>query len=68
MFMIAPLDLHFSILYDVLKKHVAEDADYKVSFISKLRTYILWIMDVSLLFNFTGDYILHYCDGYQTCR
>uniref|UniRef100_A0A0E0MZB9 ATP-dependent RNA helicase n=1 Tax=Oryza rufipogon TaxID=4529 RepID=A0A0E0MZB9_ORYRU len=30
MFMIAPLDLHFSILYDVLKKHVAEDADYKV--------------------------------------
>ncbi|KAF0923547.1 hypothetical protein E2562_006429 [Oryza meyeriana var. granulata] len=30
MFMIAPLDLHFSILYDVLKNHVAEDADYKV--------------------------------------
>ncbi|KAL5220181.1 hypothetical protein ABZP36_024894 [Zizania latifolia] len=30
MFMVAPLDLHFSILYDVLKKHVAEDADYKV--------------------------------------
>ncbi|CAO2179189.1 unnamed protein product [Urochloa humidicola] len=30
MYMIAPLDQHFSILYDVLKKHVAEDADYKV--------------------------------------
>ncbi|KAF7036966.1 hypothetical protein CFC21_047468 [Triticum aestivum] len=30
MYMIAPLDLHFSILYDVLKKHVADDADYKV--------------------------------------
>uniref|UniRef100_A0A0D9V2Z1 ATP-dependent RNA helicase n=1 Tax=Leersia perrieri TaxID=77586 RepID=A0A0D9V2Z1_9ORYZ len=30
MFMIAPLDLHFSILYDVLKKHVTEDPDYKV--------------------------------------
>ncbi|KAE8778399.1 DEAD-box ATP-dependent RNA helicase 25 [Hordeum vulgare] len=30
MYMIAPLDLHFSILYDVLKKHVTEDADYKV--------------------------------------
>ncbi|ONM40445.1 hypothetical protein Zm00014a_011617 [Zea mays] len=30
MYMVAPLDLHFSILYDVLKKHVAEDADYKV--------------------------------------
>ncbi|CAO2176699.1 unnamed protein product [Urochloa humidicola] len=29
-YMIAPLDQHFSILYDVLKKHVAEDADYKV--------------------------------------
>ncbi|KAF8696929.1 hypothetical protein HU200_036573 [Digitaria exilis] len=29
-YMIAPLDLHFSILYDVLKKHVAEDAEYKV--------------------------------------
>ncbi|OEL23175.1 DEAD-box ATP-dependent RNA helicase 25 [Dichanthelium oligosanthes] len=30
MYMIAPLDLHFSILYEVLKKHVAEDAEYKV--------------------------------------
>ncbi|KAL5227961.1 hypothetical protein ABZP36_016226 [Zizania latifolia] len=30
MFTVAPLDLHFPILYDVLKKHVAEDADYKV--------------------------------------
>ncbi|KAL6615593.1 hypothetical protein ACP70R_037863 [Stipagrostis hirtigluma subsp. patula] len=29
-YMISPLDMHFSILYDVLKKHVAEDADYKV--------------------------------------
>ncbi|XP_062215336.1 DEAD-box ATP-dependent RNA helicase 26-like [Phragmites australis] len=29
-YMVAPLDLHFCILYDVLKKHVAEDADYKV--------------------------------------
>jgi ATP-dependent RNA helicase MSS116 len=30
MYMVAPLDLHFSILYNVLKKHIAEDADYKV--------------------------------------
>ncbi|KAL6842568.1 hypothetical protein ACP4OV_027412 [Aristida adscensionis] len=30
MYMIAPLDQHFSILYDVLRKHVAEDSDYKV--------------------------------------
>jgi len=30
MYMIVPLDLHFSILYDVLKKHVTEDADYRV--------------------------------------
>ncbi|CAD6230797.1 unnamed protein product [Miscanthus lutarioriparius] len=29
-YMIAPLDLHFPILYGVLKKHVAEDAEYKV--------------------------------------
>uniref|UniRef100_A0ACD5VJ97 Uncharacterized protein n=1 Tax=Avena sativa TaxID=4498 RepID=A0ACD5VJ97_AVESA len=29
-YMVAPLDLQFSILYDVLKKHIAEDADYKV--------------------------------------
>ena len=35
MYMIAPLDLHFSILYDVLKKHVADDADYKVSYLSR---------------------------------
>jgi ATP-dependent RNA helicase MSS116 len=28
--MVAPLDLQFAILYDVLKKHVSEDADYKV--------------------------------------
>uniref|UniRef100_A0ACD5VYF5 Uncharacterized protein n=1 Tax=Avena sativa TaxID=4498 RepID=A0ACD5VYF5_AVESA len=30
MYMVAALDLHFSILYGVLKKHVAEDAEYKV--------------------------------------
>ncbi|XP_047053079.1 DEAD-box ATP-dependent RNA helicase 26-like [Lolium rigidum] len=30
MYMVAPLDLHFSIIYGVLKKHVAEDAEYKV--------------------------------------
>ncbi|XP_037413220.1 DEAD-box ATP-dependent RNA helicase 26-like isoform X2 [Triticum dicoccoides] len=30
MYMVAPLDLHFSILYGVLKKHIAEDAEYKV--------------------------------------
>ncbi|KAM3349979.1 hypothetical protein ACQJBY_022666 [Aegilops geniculata] len=35
MYMIAPLDLHFSILYDVLKKHVTDDADYKVSYFSR---------------------------------
>ncbi|CAO2170657.1 unnamed protein product [Urochloa humidicola] len=29
-YMIAPLDMHFSLLYDVPKKHVAEDAEYKV--------------------------------------
>ncbi|KAK3161300.1 hypothetical protein QOZ80_1BG0075380 [Eleusine coracana subsp. coracana] len=29
-YMVALLQQHFSILYDVLKKHVAEDADYKV--------------------------------------
>ncbi|KAL5226892.1 hypothetical protein ABZP36_015157 [Zizania latifolia] len=29
-YMVAPLNLHFSILYDVLNKHVAEDAEYKV--------------------------------------
>ncbi|CAO2208700.1 unnamed protein product [Urochloa humidicola] len=29
-YMIAPLDMHFSILYNVLKKHVLEDAEYKV--------------------------------------
>jgi hypothetical protein len=34
MYMVAPLDLQFSILYDVLKKHVSEDADYKVSHLS----------------------------------
>jgi hypothetical protein len=34
MYMVAPLDLQFAILYDVLKKHVSEDADYKVSHLS----------------------------------
>ncbi|CAL4962607.1 unnamed protein product [Urochloa decumbens] len=29
-YMIVPLDMHFSILYNVLKKHVMEDAEYKV--------------------------------------
>ncbi|CAO1948353.1 unnamed protein product [Urochloa humidicola] len=29
-YMVAPLDMHFSILYDVLKRHVMEDAEYKV--------------------------------------
>ncbi|TVU35904.1 hypothetical protein EJB05_17811, partial [Eragrostis curvula] len=29
-YMISPLDQHFSILYNVLRKHVTEDAEYKV--------------------------------------
>jgi ATP-dependent RNA helicase MSS116 len=29
-YLVSPLDQHFSILYDVLKNHVAEDAAYKV--------------------------------------
>ena len=36
MYMVAPLDLHFSILYNVLKKHITEDADYKVSYLNFL--------------------------------
>ena len=44
--MVAPLDLHFSILYDVLKKHVAEDADYKVSEVTKFPAYILGTFSV----------------------
>lgn len=47
MYMVAPLDLHFSILYDVLKKHVAEDADYKVSNLIMLPAYILRTFSVS---------------------
>jgi hypothetical protein len=34
-YLVSPLDQHFSILYDVLKKHVAEDPDYKVSYPTK---------------------------------
>jgi hypothetical protein len=45
--MVAPLDLHFSILHDVLKKHVAEDADYKVSDITMLPAYILGAFSLS---------------------
>lgn len=30
MYMVASLDMHFSILYDLLKKHAAEDVEYKV--------------------------------------
>ena len=45
-YMVAPLDLHFSILYDVLKKHVAEDADYKVSEVTKFPAYILGTFSV----------------------
>lgn len=30
MYLIAPLDKHFSILYSLLTEHVLEDADYKV--------------------------------------
>lgn len=47
MYMVAPLDQHFSILYDALKKHVAEDADYKVSDLTKLPAYILGSFNVS---------------------
>jgi hypothetical protein len=39
--MIAPLDLHFSILYNVLKKHVMEDAEYKVSYLQLLASFCL---------------------------
>jgi hypothetical protein len=34
-YLVSPLDQHFSILYDVLKNHVAEDAAYKVSYLTK---------------------------------
>ena len=66
MYMVAPLDLHFSILYDVLKKHVAEDADYKVSDF-KLPAYIIGSSVCHLSYNLAGYYILYYCNGHQTC-
>jgi ATP-dependent RNA helicase MSS116 len=39
MYMVASLDLHFAILYGVLKKHIAEDAEYKVSYLASLFGY-----------------------------
>jgi ATP-dependent RNA helicase MSS116 len=41
MYMVAPLDLHFSIIYGVLKKHVAEDAEYKVSYLASFVLFLL---------------------------
>jgi ATP-dependent RNA helicase MSS116, mitochondrial len=41
--MVASLEQHFSVLYDVLKKHVSEDPDYKVSDLTILPTYIIGI-------------------------
>lgn len=32
MHMVAPLDKHFSVLYVLLKEHIADDVDYKVQF------------------------------------
>ena len=40
MYMVAALNSQFSILYGVLKKHVAEDAEYKVSYPRKF----LWLV------------------------
>lgn len=31
--LIAPLDKHFSLLYVLLKDHIADDVDYKVCFL-----------------------------------
>lgn len=31
MHIVAPLDKHFSLLYVLLKEHIADDVDYKVS-------------------------------------
>jgi hypothetical protein len=33
MHLIAPLDKHFSLLYAILKEHIADDVDYKVCFL-----------------------------------
>ena len=30
MHMVAPLDKHFTLLYTLLKEHIADDVDYKV--------------------------------------
>lgn len=30
MHLVAPLDKHFSLLYTLLKEHIADDVDYKV--------------------------------------
>jgi ATP-dependent RNA helicase MSS116, mitochondrial len=43
MYMVASLEQHFSVLYDVLKKHVSGDPDYKVSDLTILPTYIIGI-------------------------
>ena len=66
-YMVAPLDLQFSILYDVLKKHVAEDADYKVSYLStELQSCILKMYYLFLTHLFAGDYILYDRNGHKT--
>lgn len=46
-YMVSPLDQHFSILYDVLKKHVAEDVEYKVCFLTKYEVYNLNVFSLS---------------------
>jgi hypothetical protein len=35
MHLVAPLDKHFSLLYVLLKEHIADDVDYKVIVIYK---------------------------------
>lgn len=38
MYLVAPLDKHFSLLYALLKEHVADDINYKVQTYNSIST------------------------------
>ena len=54
MHLIAPLDKHFSILYCILKEHILEDADYKVTEILVILAFFVLSSAVTSLYLLMG--------------
>lgn len=66
MHLVAPLDKHFSLLYVLLKEHIADDVDYKVIVIYKPASRNIFIRKLlwrCLSMGSQTHYLLNICEG-----